>query len=130
MRTSRQVVHDSAYHVVWATKYRRPLIDAKVEIRLKEVILELADEKDVIIKEIECMPDHVHLLVDVHPQYGIGEFVKNAKGRTSRTLRSEFPGIKSKSPALWTHSYFVSTVGGAPLEKIKQYISSQKLRGE
>jgi putative transposase len=29
-------------------------------------------------------------------------------------------------PSLWTNSYFVATVGGAPLEVIKQYIEQQK----
>jgi putative transposase len=36
------------------------------------------------------------------------------------------PYLKTKMPSLWTNSYFVSTVGGAPLEVIKQYIENQK----
>lgn len=47
-------------------------------------------------------------------------------GYTSRILREEFPYLKTKMPTLWTNSYFVSTVGGAPLEVIKQYIENQK----
>lgn len=72
------------------------------------------------------MPDHVHLLLGVDPQYGIHKVVKMLKGRTSRTLRGEFKTIKSRLPSLWTNSNFVSTVGGAPLEVIKQYIEQQK----
>lgn len=130
MRASQQVVHESHYHVAWATKYRRPLIDDAVEAKIKQVIAELAAEKDVILEAIECAPDHVRLLVDVHPQYGIGEFVKNAKSRTARAVRSEFPDVRSKAPSLWTRSYFVATVGNAPLDAIKEYVESQKLRGE
>ena len=130
MRTSRHVVHESHYHVVWATKYRRPLIDDEIEVRVKQVIDDLAQEKDVIIEAIECMPDHVHILADIHPQYGVGEFVKNAKGRTARAIRSEFPWVRSKAPSLWTHSYFVATAGGDPLDAIREYVESQKLRGE
>jgi putative transposase len=52
--------------------------------------------------------------------------VKNIKGRTSRYLREEFPKLKTQMPSLWTNSYFVSTVGGAPLSVIKQYIEAQK----
>ena len=48
------------------------------------------------------------------------------KGASSRALRTEFPNIKSRLPSLWTNSYFVSTVGGAPLEVVKQYIENQK----
>jgi len=72
------------------------------------------------------MPDHVHLLVDVDPQFGIHRLIKNIKGRSSRILRQEFKFLTTKLPTLWTNSYFVSTVGGAPLAIVKQYIESQK----
>lgn len=72
------------------------------------------------------MPDHVHLLVEVDPQFGIHRLVKYIKGVTSHDLRKEFPSLTSRLPSLWTNSYFVSTVGGAPLEVIKQYVENQK----
>ena len=52
--------------------------------------------------------------------------VKRIKGISSRILREEFSWLKSRLPTLWTNSYFVSTVGGAPISIIKQYIESQK----
>jgi putative transposase len=75
---------------------------------------------------LEIMPDHVHLLVEVDPQFGIHRLVKYIKGVTSHELRKEFPSLSSRLPSLWTNSYFVSTVGGAPLEVIKQYVENQK----
>ena len=72
------------------------------------------------------MPDHVHLLVSVDPQYGIHRLVKQVKGRSSRVLRQEFPALKSRLPTLWTNSYFAATVGGAPLEIVKQYVENQR----
>ncbi|GAA2532074.1 hypothetical protein GCM10010201_34440 [Pilimelia columellifera subsp. columellifera] len=77
---------------------------------------------------LETMPDHVHLLVEVDPQYGVHRLVKAIKGRTSRVLRDEFPHLKSKLPTLWTNSYFVATTGGAPLAAIKKYVDEQKNR--
>ena len=77
--------------------------------------------------ELETDQDHVHMLVEVDPQYGINKFVRKVKGRTSRLLRDEFPWLKSRLPTLWTNSYFVSTVGGAPLDIVKQYIANQQL---
>lgn len=76
--------------------------------------------------ELEIMPDHVHLLVDIDPQFGIHNLIKRIKGRTSRLLRLEFPHLKTKLPTLLTNSYFVSTVGSAPLFIVKKYIESQK----
>ena len=80
----------------------------------------------VEIQEMEIMPDHVHLLLDIDPQFGVHKAVKRIKGVSSRVLRQEFKELTTKLPTLWSNSYFVSTVGGAPLEMIQQYIQSQK----
>ena len=72
------------------------------------------------------MPDHVHILMEVDPQFGIHKAVKSLKGYTSRILRQEYPYLRTKMPTLWTNSYFVSTVGGALRDVIKQYIENQK----
>lgn len=97
-----------------------------VDTRLKEILQQVANEFESEIIEMEVMPDHVHLLVEVDPQFGIAKLVRYMKGRSSRLLRQEFPWLKSRLPTLWTNSYFVSTVGGAPLTAVKQYIENQK----
>jgi len=74
------------------------------------------------------MPDHVHLLVEVDPQFGVHKLVKAVKGRTSRLLREEFPSLRSRLPTLWTNSYFVASTGGAPLAAVKAYVEQQKDR--
>jgi len=99
-----------------------------VDVRLKEILHQAAEELGAVIIELEIMPDHVHLLCETDPQFGIHRLVKRLKGRSSRLLRQEFPGLKSRLPTLWTNSYFVATVGGAPLAVIKQYIEQQKGR--
>jgi putative transposase len=112
--------------VVWCPKYRRKVLTGKIETRLKELIHETCLELQAELIELELMPDHVHLLVAVDPQLGIHKLIKTIKGKSSRILRKEFPTLTTKLPTLWTNSYFVSTVGGAPLEVIKQYIVNQK----
>ena len=125
-KSNNNVVYSCKYHVIWCPKYRRPVITGEVEARLKEIIHSKAKEHEAEIIELETMPDHVHLLVEIDPQYGIHKLIKAIKGASSRALRNEFPHLKSRLPTLWTNSYFVSTVGGAPLEVIKQYIENQK----
>jgi putative transposase len=88
--------------------------------------MEKCAEHQAEVIELEVMSDHVHLLVEVGPQYGIHRLVKQIKGYSSRILRKEFPWLRSRIPTLWTNSYFVSTVGGSPLEAIKKYIENQK----
>lgn len=125
-KSNSNVVYSCKYHVVWCPKYRRKVLIGDVEARLKEIIKEVCIEFKSEMIEMEIMPDHVHLLVEVDPQFGIHRLVKNIKGLSSRILRLEFKHLKSRLPTLWTNSYFVSTVGGAPLEIIKQYIENQK----
>ena len=125
-RANNNVVYSCKYHVVWCPKYRRKVLVGGVDERLKEVAREVADEMGFQIIEMEVMPDHVHMLVEVDPQLGIHRAVKRVKGRSSRVLREEFPQLKSRLPTLWTNSYFVSTVGGAALAAVKKYIEDQK----
>ena len=54
------------------------------------------------------------------------KFIRLAKGRSSKLLRDEFQHLKTKLPTLWTNSSFISTIGGAPLEIVKQYIENQQ----
>lgn len=141
VKHNNNVTYRCHYHVVWCPKYRRKVItslDPKldnppikgdpgpVDERLKQIIQEVCKEAGSEILELETMPDHVHLLVDCDPQYGIHKLVRLIKGRTSRYLRAEFPSLKRRLPSLWTNSYFVATVGGAPLAIVKQYVQNQR----
>ena len=124
-RSNRNVVFSCKYHVVWCPKYRRPVLINGVDRRLKEIICQTTAELSAKVIELEVMPDCVHLLCEVDPQFGVHTLVKRLKGRSSRLLRQEFPWL-SRLPTLWTNSYFVATVGGAPLDIIKRYIEQQK----
>jgi len=94
--------------------------------RLEELIRQRCSEMNAEIIEMEIMPDHVHMLLEVDPQLGINKVIRSIKGYTSYTLRKEYKELTTRLPTLWTNSYFVSTVGGAPLSAIKQYIENQK----
>lgn len=127
LRSNLNVVYRCTYHVVWCVKYRRKLLsDSAVEQRLKQIAQQVAGETRSSILEMEADLDHFHMLVECDPQFGIHRLVKAIKGRSSRLLRQEFPPLRTRVPTLWTNSYFVATVGGAPLAIVKQYIASQK----
>jgi len=126
VKSNNNIVYSCKYHIIWCPKYRRKVLVNEVEKRFKNILTKISSEKKVDIIEMEIMPDHVHLLVELDPQYGEHRFIKNVKGITSRLLRKEFKYLTTKLPTLWSNSYFVSTVGGAPLKTIKKYIESQK----
>ncbi len=45
------------------------LVD-QVEVRLKQIILEVAQELEVEILEMETDKDHIHILAEVDPSFG------------------------------------------------------------
>ncbi len=125
-KRNANIVYACQYHVVWCPKYRRKVLVGGVDERLKAILRAVAAERQAEVIELEIMPDHVHLLVGVDPQFGIHRLVRQMKGRSSRLLRQEFPSLRSRLPTLWTNSYFVAAVGGAPLSVIREYIENQK----
>ncbi len=120
------LVYSCQYHVVFCPKYRRSVLTNGIDIRLKDLILEKQSEYQYEVLDMEIMPNHVHLLLDVNPKMGIVDIVNKIKGYTSHTLRIEFPSLKSRLPTLWTRSKFISSVGVVSLEVVKKYIEEQK----
>lgn len=124
--TDHSIIYSCQYHVVWCPKYRRKVLTGAVDPRLKELILEKQEEYGYQVINLEVMPDHVHLLIDVDPRIGIIKIVGMIKGYTSHQLRLEFPWLKKRLPTLWTRSKFISTVGAVTLEMVQSYIDNQK----
>lgn len=124
-RSNRNIVFCCHYHLVWCTKYRKKLLNADVASKLFSIVGDIAEQQSVHVSEIEVMPDHVHLLVDMDPQFGVTNFVKMLCGVSSRLLRSEFPFLR-RFPSLWTNSCFIATVGGVTIDMVKKYIENQK----
>ena len=125
-KSNNTVVYSCKYHVVWCPKYRRKVLVDRISERLEELIKQKSSDMRVDIIEMEIQPDHVHLLVEVDPQFGVNKYIKQIKGYTSYVMRKEFVELTTKLPTLWSNSYFIATVGGSPLAVIKQYIESQK----
>lgn len=95
---------------------------------MKKIIFDIAEISDIEIKEIEVMPDHIHLLVSFKPKYSITDVVKNIKGYTARIFFDNHPEIKDNElwcGKLWSASYYVGTVGNMSKETIQQYIQNQ-----
>lgn len=124
--TTESMVYSCQYHTIWTTKYRRKVLSDPIQNKLKDLIFSKQREYGFSIIELEIMPDHVHLLLDVNPHKGIYSILGKIKGFTSKELRKDFPELKSKLPTLWTRSKFISTVGAVTLETVKQYIENQK----
>lgn len=119
-------VYSCQYHCIFSPKYRRKVLVGDIEVRLRELIKEVEKDIPITIMGLEIMPDHVHLLIDCDPDFGISNAIKRIKGVSAQTLRKEFPELKKKLPCLWTRGKFISSVGAVSLEVVKKYIEDQK----
>ncbi len=129
LKYGRTCVYNVNYHIVWSTKYRRKVLNNKIEQRLKEILFEVAKIKGFEIEEIEVgQKDHVHVFVSSIPKVSISYIAKMLKGISGRLLMKEFPEIKEKlwNGELWNPSYYVETIGTISEEAIKKYIQNQE----
>ena len=125
-QNTRSSTYACEYHVIWCTKYRRTVLSAEIQARFKGLVLESEEKYGYIVRAVETMTDHVHLLISIPPTEAVGIMIGKIKGMTAKVLREEFPHLKSRLPNLWTRSYFVASTGGVALEVLKQYVESQK----
>ena len=126
----RGYVYSLQYHIVWVTKYRKPVFMSNIEADIKEYLLETLKSLDMSPIAIEIMPDHIHLLVDCKPQLRLSDAIKVLKGNTARWLFLKHPEVKNQlwGGHLWNPSYFVATVSERTLEQVEHYINNQKTR--
>ena len=130
LRTGRHCVFMMHAHLIFITKYRGKILDHHV-LSYKEVLMrEVCVQFEVQLEEFNGESDHVHLLVNFPPKVCLSKLINSLKGVSSRKIRKEFPNVKyhwtnRKSGALWSPSYFAGSVGGAPIEILRQYIEQQ-----
>jgi putative transposase len=125
-KRSATTVYNIGYHLIWCPKYRRKVLVGAVAERLRELLIQKADQIQIEIAQMEIMPDHVHLFVKATPTNSPHFIVQQLKGYTSRLIRSEFPRMKSRMPTLWTRSYYCESVGHISEETVRKYIEEQK----
>ena len=126
----RGYVYSLQYHIVWCTKYRKPILKDGIDMELKQMLQEIAEEYHFQILAMEVMPDHIHLLLDCRPQFMVSDMVKILKGNTARWLFLRHPRLKETlwGGHLWNPSYCAVTVSDRSREQVTQYINSQKER--
>ncbi len=125
LRKERHGISSLKIHLVCVTKYRRTVLTAESLAVIKKSFIEVAKKMDFQILEFNGESDHVHALLEFPPKLSISQMVNALKGVSSRRYgQAGFPKPYGKE-ALWSPSYFVSSVGGAPLEVLKQYIQNQ-----
>ena len=126
-RKTSHAVYDIKFHVVWITKYRKPVLHGEIAIRLRELIREICKAMDVEIIKGHVSKDHLHLLVSVPPHISISKLLQRLKGKTSRKLLGEYKRLARQfwGRHLWARGYFAASSGNVTDDVIAQYIEMQ-----
>ncbi len=126
-RKTSHAVYDIKFHIVWITKYRKPVLHGEVAVRVRDLIREISKAMDVDIIKGHVSKDHVHILVSVPPHVSVSSLLKRLKGRSSRKLLSEYRTLAREfwGRHLWAHGYFAASSGNVTDEVIAQYIEMQ-----
>lgn len=129
LRSGSHVVFSIHLHITFVTKYRRKVLTQPMIEAMKPVLERVLTANQCFLTEFNGEPDHVHLLVDLHPDNNISDLVASLKSASSRVLRQEFKAEIDKvywgKAKLWHDSKCIVSCGGAPLEIVKDYIQNQ-----
>jgi len=130
-RKTAHSIYDLKYHIVWNTKYRKPILRGAIGEGARELIHQTCAGLDVYIVKGHISKDHVHLLVSVPPKIAVSELVKRLKGRSSRWMMEEFGEIRQAfwGRQMWARGYFAASTGNVTDEIIAEYIEKQLLKG-
>ena len=128
-RKTSHTTYDCKYHIVWITKYRKPVLGGEVGKRVRELIRGICKQHEVEIFSGHVSKDHIHLFVSVPPQLAISKLVQYLKGKSSYKLLQENKQLSRLflGRHLWARGYFVSTSGNVTDEVIMEYIKNQEV---
>ncbi|MUG93086.1 IS200/IS605 family transposase [Scytonema sp. UIC 10036] len=129
LRSGSHVVFSIHLHIVFVTKYRRKVFTQQMIDDMKEIFERVLESNNSKLADCNGEPDHVHLLIDLHPDNNISDLVASLKSASSRILREKYKSTIDKyywgKAKLWHDSKCIVSCGGAPLETVKQYIQNQ-----
>lgn len=117
------------YHIVLVCKYRRKVINADVEMHLRDIFNDIALHSHFKILHIGFDKDHVHMFVSSVPSFSVLQIVRRLKQVSTRRLWKICPDYLKKyfwkGRPLWTSGYYCSTVGEVTEQSIIRYIKNQ-----
>lgn len=121
-------VSDLKAHLIFVTKYRQKVLNSAGLEVIENACKMVAEKMDFQILEFSGEADYVHPLVEYPPKLSISQMGNALKGVSSRRYeQARIPKLKGKA-ALWTPAHVSASVGGAPLEIMKQRPAAKKSR--
>ena len=127
-RRGSHTVSRLTVHIVWATKYRYPVLQGAIQKRCRELIIQICDAEDVKILKGAVSKDHVHMHIEYAPSQSVSNLVKRFKGRTSRLLQQEYPDLQRRywGRHFWAIGYGAWSTGNITEELVSEYLEHHR----
>ncbi len=110
-------------HYIWSTKNRKPIITSELKSMLLLHIKENSKTKGIFIDTLNCVDDHIHLLISLGTEQTISKIAMLIKGESSFWANNQ-KLIKQKFE--WQDEYIALSVSESAIDKVKQYILNQE----
>ena len=128
VKKASHCAYQTHYHIVFPVKYRKALLDIRVEKKVLEIAGEISERYEIEFEQIGCDGNHIHVLCSFHPKYSVGEVVRKFKSITAREIFRTYPELRKDlwGGEFWTDGYYVATVGErGDWEVVKKYVKNQ-----
>ena len=115
-------------HLVWMTKYWYPVLKGDIQVRCRELIIQIGDAEDVQILKGVVSKDHIHMHIEYPAKLSISDLVKRLKGRSSRMLQAEFSQLKKRywGRHFWGIGYGGWSTGNITDEMVQEYLEHHR----
>ena len=116
------------YHIIFSTKYRRKCLTS-IHNDVINAFKYVHAKSDFEILKMELDKDHIHFLLKFKLSLSINFVVNRMKTMSTNYLykiqNAYLRNFYQNKNKLWTHGYFVSTIGEVSQKALEHYIENQ-----
>ena len=109
------------FHIVYSTKYRKPLIEPAWQDDLYGYMGGIIREQNGILLAAGGMPDHVHLLAKLPPTVAVSTMLRLVKANSSKWANER----EDVQYFEWQAGYAAFSVSESQVDRVRDYIHHQ-----
>jgi len=119
-------------HIVWSTKYRYKVLKGDLQVRCRELLIQVCEAQGIDILKGVVSSDHIHMHIEYPPKLNISNIVKSLKGRSSRKLQQEFPSLEKRywGNHFWASGYGAWSSGNITDKMVNDYLEHHRRKDD
>lgn len=128
IRKGSHTVSKLTCHIVWVTKYRYKVLKGDIQVRCRELLIQICEADGIEILKGVVSSDHVHMHIEYAPKLNVSTILKRLKGRSSRRLQEEFPKLRDRywGQHFWAIGYGVWSTGNITDKMVNDYLEHHR----